>query len=175
MVKLAVSCLAVLLAFVLGLPLLVVAGARAKPAEPASLTVPAGGTDARAEVVLGAARSALGTPYVWGGASPSAGFDCSGLVQWAYRQAGINLPRTTAEQIRSGVAIDRAELRPGDLVFSRGGRPVHDFGHVGIYVGDNKIIIAPHSGEVVSLRPLRPGTVQAARRVLADQTSPGAR
>lgn len=175
MVKLAVSCLAVLLAFVLGLPLLVVAGAGAKRAEPASLTVPAGGTDARAEAVLAAARSVLGTPYVWGGASPSAGFDCSGLVQWAYRQAGINLPRTTAEQIRSGIAVDPYELRPGDLVFSRGGRPVRDYGHVGIYAGDNKIIIAPYSGEVVSVRPVRPGTVQAVRRVLPDQTSPGPR
>lgn len=175
MVKLAVSCLAVLVAFVLALPLLVVAGAGAKPAEPASLTVGVGGTDARAEVVLGAARSVLGTPYVWGGASPSAGFDCSGLVQWAYRQAGINLPRTTAEQIRSGIAVDPAELRPGDLVFSRGGRPVHDFGHVGIYAGDNKIIIAPHSVEVVSVRPVRPGTVQAVRRVLPDRTSAEAR
>lgn len=175
MVKLVVSGLAVLLAFVLGLPLLVVAGAGARPAEPASLPVPAGGADARAEVVLAAARSVLGTPYVWGAASPSTGFDCSGLVQWAYRQAGVNLPRTTAEQIRSGIVVDPAELRPGDLVFSRGGRPVRDYGHVGIYVGDNKVIIAPHSGEVVSLRPLRPATAQAARRVLADQTTSEAR
>ncbi|HUP68574.1 MAG TPA: C40 family peptidase [Acidimicrobiales bacterium] len=170
MAKIAVSCLVVLLAFGVGMPLLVVAGARSGPATAAVAAV--GTTDDRVEAVLAAARSVLGTPYVWGGASPSAGFDCSGLVQWAYRQAGVTVPRTTAELIRTGVAVDLTDLRPGDLVFSRGGRPVRDFGHVAIYAGDNTVIIAPHSGEVVSVKPLRPGSVQAVRRVLHGEATP---
>ena len=118
--------------------------------------------------VVGAAMTQLGVPYVWGGASPTSGFDCSGLVQWAYAQIGVALPRTTREQILVGSAATVDELRPGDLVFSRSlrdGRMV-DLGHVAIYAGGGKVIVAPRTGDVVSLRPLRVESVQAVRRVL---------
>ena len=84
----------------------------------------------------------LGVPYRWGGASP-AGFDCSGLVMYVYAQIGIALPHYTVAQYRLCVPVTRAELQPGDLVFFDG------LGHVGIYIGANQFIHAPHTGDVV--------------------------
>ena len=104
--------------------------------------------------VVTVARRFVGvTPYLWGGTTP-AGFDCSGLVQFAYREAyGINLPRTSRQQFHAGVFIppNRSDLmRPGDLVFfSRTGRP-ENIHHVGIFVGNNRMIHAPSSGRFVS-------------------------
>jgi cell wall-associated NlpC family hydrolase len=106
--------------------------------------------------VVAVAMTQLGAPYVWGGAS-SGGFDCSGLVQWAYSQNGVALPRTTSQQLLVGLPVGAEELRPGDLVFSRSirdGRAVA-FGHVAIYAGGGQVIVAPRTGDVVSLRPLR--------------------
>jgi cell wall-associated NlpC family hydrolase len=120
------------------------------------------------EAVVAAAMTQLGVPYVWGGSSPAEGFDCSGLVQWAYTQTGVGLPRTTAEQILEGAPVSVNELRAGDLVFSRSvrdGRTV-DLGHVGIYAGGGKMVVAPRTGDVVSLRPLNPVSIQAIRRIL---------
>ncbi len=88
------------------------------------------------------AESYLGVPYVYGGASPS-GFDCSGLVMYVYAQLGISLPHNAAAQYASLPHISRSQLQPGDLVFFYG------FGHVGIYVGGNTVIHAPHTGTVV--------------------------
>ena len=127
-------------------------------------SVAAGSGDA----VVAAALTQLGVPYVWGAETPGVGFDCSGLVQWAYAQIGVNLPRTTFGQIGSGVAVSVAELRPGDLVFSQGlenGQRI-DGGHVAIYAGGGYVVVAPHSGDVVSLRPLDPSGVQAIRRIV---------
>ena len=86
----------------------------------------------------------LGVPYRWGGASPS-GFDCSGLVMYVYAQLGISLPHYTVAQYRMGVAVSRSQLQPGDLVFFDG------LGHVGIYIGQNQFIHAPHTGDVVKV------------------------
>jgi cell wall-associated NlpC family hydrolase len=119
------------------------------------------------DAVVAAAMSAIGTPYVWGGASPETGFDCSGLVQWAYARAGVAVPRTTSDQVRVGVPVPADQLAPGDLVFTRGGRPAHDLGHVAIYVGGGRVIVAPHPGTDVALQQLDSQRVQAARRVLA--------
>jgi len=104
--------------------------------------------------VVNVARRFVGvTPSLWGGTTP-AGFDCSGLVQFSYREAyGINLPRTSRQQFNAGVFIppNRSDLmRPGDLVFfSRTGRPA-DIHHVGIFVGNGRMIHAPSSGRLVS-------------------------
>ena len=90
----------------------------------------------------------LGTPYVWGGASPS-GFDCSGLAMYVYAQVGISLPHNAAMQYDSvGVYVSRSDLQPGDLVFFDG------LGHMGIYIGGGQFIHAPHTGDVVKISSL---------------------
>lgn len=99
---------------------------------------------------VAAAESVLGTPYVWGGTSPQTGFDCSGLVQWAYAKAGVSLPRTAAEQQTIGVQVPSlAQAQPGDLVFY--GDPAY---HAAIYAGNGMVIQAPMTGENVQLAPV---------------------
>jgi cell wall-associated NlpC family hydrolase len=115
-----------------------------------------GGDDAgpRALEAVAQVKKQLGTPYQWGGSSPSTGFDCSGLMQWAYAKAGIVIPRTSEQQIlaSNGKAVDRGHLRPGDLVFFRdAGGDVH---HVGISLGGDKFINAPHTGAKVRVDDL---------------------
>jgi cell wall-associated NlpC family hydrolase len=94
--------------------------------------------------VVGIAMRYLGTPYVWGGSSP-AGFDCSGFVAYVYGQVGVSLPHYTGAQWNMGVPVSRSDLQPGDLVFFDG------LGHVGIYIGGNSFIHAPHTGDVVRI------------------------
>ncbi|MGZ4736230.1 MAG: C40 family peptidase [Acidimicrobiia bacterium] len=107
----------------------------------------------------------LGVPYVYGAASPEDGFDCSGLVYWAFAQVGVQIPRVTYDQVRVGAPVALSELRAGDLIFTRGDVPVRDFGHVGMYVGSGIEINAPHTGAVVSLRTIEPAAIQAVRRI----------
>lgn len=98
------------------------------------------------------AKSLLGTPYMWGGTS-SKGVDCSGLVQLAYAKMGIHLPRTTYDQIKVGQKVGWNNLRPGDLVFSDfegTGKPTH----VVMYIGNGKVIAAPHTGTNVQIESL---------------------
>jgi cell wall-associated NlpC family hydrolase len=100
------------------------------------------------------AEKYLGTPYKYGGSSPQTGFDCSGLMQWAYAQSGIKIPRVTYTQIDApnGTPVRRTELLPGDLVFFRdAGGDVH---HVGMSLGGDKFIHAPHTGDVVKVSSL---------------------
>lgn len=94
------------------------------------------------------ARQLLGTPYRYGGNGPR-GFDCSGLVQYTHRLAGISVPRTTRGQLAAARAVSRSQLRVGDLIFFRlsGRRKVS---HVGIYVGQRRMIHAPSSGKRVA-------------------------
>lgn len=133
-----------------------------------SAELPIGDSAGAGEAAVAAALTQLGVPYVWGGTTPGVGLDCSGLVQWAYAQAGVTLPRTTAGQVTAGVPVAVIELRPGDLVFTRSirGGQVVEMGHVAIYAGDGHVIVAPRTGDVVSVRPLDPARVQAVRRVV---------
>lgn len=93
-----------------------------------------------------AALSRLGRPYVWGATGPDR-FDCSGLVQWSYRQAGVHLDRTTYQQINDGIPVPRSQIRPGDLVFPHAG-------HVQMAIGNNLVVEAPYSGATVRISPL---------------------
>jgi hypothetical protein len=113
-----------------------------------------GSAGPRALAAVAEAKKYLGTPYKWGGSSPSTGFDCSGVVQWAYAKAGIQIPRTSEQQIlaSNGKPVDRSHLRPGDLVFFRdAGGDVH---HVGISLGGDKFLNAPHTGAKVRIDDL---------------------
>ncbi|HEX3268021.1 MAG TPA: NlpC/P60 family protein [Gaiellaceae bacterium] len=97
--------------------------------------------------VVGIAMRYLGTPYVWGGASPG-GFDCSGFVMYVFSQIGVSLPHNAAAQYGYGAPVSRDALQPGDLVFFDG------LGHVGIYVGGGSFIHSPHTGDVVKVSSL---------------------
>ena len=102
--------------------------------------------DGRAGIAVRAALSRLGRPYVWGATGPDQ-FDCSGLVQWSYAQAGIHLDRTTYQQINDGIPVPRSQVRPGDLVFPHAG-------HVQLAIGNNLVVEAPYSGASVRISPL---------------------
>jgi len=105
--------------------------------------------------VVSIAMQYLGVPYVWGGASPS-GFDCSGLVVYAFAQAGRpGLPHYTGALWNMGYAVGYSSLQAGDLVFFYGG------GHVGIYIGGGQFIHAPHTGDVVKISDMSPGSSYA--------------
>jgi cell wall-associated NlpC family hydrolase len=96
---------------------------------------------------VGAALSQLGTPYVWAGAAPG-GFDCSGLVMWAFAQVGVSLPHSSYAMYGYGVPVSRDQLEAGDIVFFDG------LGHVGIYIGNGQFVHAPHTGDVVKISSL---------------------
>jgi len=87
----------------------------------------------------------LGIPYVWGGASPSTGFDCSGFIMYVFAQIGVYLPHHAASQFAYGTPVSREQLAAGDLVFFDG------LGHAGIYIGGGQFVHAPHTGEVVKI------------------------
>ncbi len=100
--------------------------------------------------VAGLAAAMIGIPYVYGGQTPE-GFDCSGLVFYAYRETGIDVPRTSLAQYRAAKRIPVSAAQPGDLVFFRIGRQIS---HVGIYVGNNRFIHSPETGQTVKINDL---------------------
>jgi murein DD-endopeptidase len=122
-------------ALLLALPLIVAACATAVHEE-----------NSLADEAAGHAAAMLGKPYRFGGATP-AGFDCSGLVQYSYRQAGVRLPHNTEQQRLGAKPIARAELRRGDLIFFDQEGKKHS--HVGIYLGDGRFVHAPATGKSV--------------------------
>lgn len=102
----------------------------------------------KASKVIQIVKSKLGCKYVWGATGPNT-FDCSGLMQWSFKQIGVKLPRVSREQSVSGQYVSKANLKPGDLVFF--GHPVH---HVGMFLGNNEYIHAPQTGDVVKISKL---------------------
>jgi cell wall-associated NlpC family hydrolase len=118
------------------------------PSPPSPPSPPsAGATGGNTQVVAIALRY-LGVPYRWGSASPQTGFDCSGLVMYVFAQIGISLPHYAAAQYRYGTAVARDQLEPGDLVF------FDNLNHVGIYIGSDQFVHAPHTGDVVKISNL---------------------
>jgi len=108
------------------------------------------------------ATSQVGVPYVYGGTSPK-GFDCSGLVQWAYRKAGVSIPRTSEAQL-AGLPVATGNLKVGDLLFPHPG-------HVVMYLGGGQVVEAPHTGALVKIRKMTEGDRAAGVR-RPDPNSP---
>jgi cell wall-associated NlpC family hydrolase len=97
------------------------------------------------ERVAAIALREVGVPYRWGGISPASGFDCSGLVYWAYGRLGISVPHSSYALYDRGRQIPRRRMKPGDVLFFFG------LGHVGIYLGHGRMVHAPHSGTRVQV------------------------
>ena len=135
-------------------PVKLVAAAQPAPAKPA---VPAAA--ARRGSAMAIAMGKLGSPYRWGAAGPGA-FDCSGLVYWSYRQAGLTLPRSSRAQSQVGAAVSKGALQPGDLVFFY--RPVS---HVAIYIGNGRVVHASTAGKPVKISNLNDMPFTSARRI----------
>jgi cell wall-associated NlpC family hydrolase len=142
---------------------------------PAGWSLPAG-TPQAIQTTIAYALAQLGKPYIWGGTGP-AGYDCSGLVMMAYQAAGIDLPRTTFQQVDSGTPVySLSQLQPGDLLFTAGSDgTASDPGHVGLFIGDGLVEQAPETGEPIMLTPLagywQQNTV-AMRRVASLRSPP---
>jgi cell wall-associated NlpC family hydrolase len=132
-------------------------GARGDLTTPGAATAEA--PNSRAAAAVSYAYAKLGSPYVWGATGPDA-FDCSGLIQAAYRSAGISLPRTTYAQIDAGRRVSRSELLPGDLVFFYSG-----ISHVGLYIGNGQMIHAPNPSAPVRVAPIDEMPFAGATRV----------
>ncbi len=122
----------------------------------------------KGQLVVETAKKYLGVPYVWAGTSPS-GFDCSGLVQYVFRELGVSLNRVAADQTAHGIPVTRENLLPGDIVFFHNTNKYTRINHVGIYVGDGNFIHAPQTGDVVKISTLDSGyyagTFVTARRI----------
>jgi cell wall-associated NlpC family hydrolase len=123
-----------------------------------------------AQDVVKSAYSQIGKKYVTGGSSPRQGFDCSGLVWWAFKQHGIKVPRITTDQAKAGTSASLAHLRPGDIVvFRTGGRSRRGL-HTGIYAGNGTFIHSPSRGDKVRTEsiddPVWQEKLIAARRVI---------
>jgi cell wall-associated NlpC family hydrolase/SLT domain-containing protein len=120
------------------------------------------GAGKTAAAVIKVAMKYLGVKYVWGGSTPK-GFDCSGLLQYSFRQIGVSLPRTAAQQQRAGKKVKMSDVRPGDLMFN--GDPAH---HVVMCIGGGRLIEAPHTGAVVRVRSFKPSEFTNAVRILGS-------
>jgi peptidoglycan DL-endopeptidase CwlO len=139
---------------------LVVPGSPSAAGLAGAAPTPAGGqpgaalTSVQVLAMLRAAVSRVGMPYVWGAAGPGS-FDCSGLVQWSFRQAGVVMPRVAADQARTGPAVGVSQLRPGDLLFYHTDPTAPGYiSHVAIYLGGGRMIQAPQPGMTVEIVPV---------------------
>jgi cell wall-associated NlpC family hydrolase len=145
------SRVAIILAFLFAAPVAFVTPAQAdERGMAANINARIGSlVDSAGELAL-SAMGFIGIPYRLGGAAPETGFDCSGLVQYVFREvAGLVLPRSSFDQIHQGTAVAREDLQPGDLVFFNTMRATAS--HVGIYIGDNRFIHAPRRGKTVEI------------------------
>lgn len=120
------------------------------------------------EQVIANAETQLGVPYVWGGTTPDVGFDCSGLLQWAFQEAGVSIPRVTHDQWNAGSKVEWDDLERGDLLFWRSDPTAPDYiSHVAIYLGDGQMLEAPRTGLNVRVTSVRTNDYAGAVRVHA--------
>ena len=118
----------------------------------------------RAERAVKVALEAVGTPYRWGGESPATGFDCSGLVRWAYGRVGIDLPHNSYALYSEGRRVREARMEPGDVLFFEG------LGHVGLYIGNGRMVHSPETGRNVEVARLA-GTNYGSRLIAARRVA----
>lgn len=118
------------------------------PAAPGGPPAPGGG----AQEAVQAAESQVGVPYQWGGESPGQGFDCSGLTQWSWAQAGVAIPRVAADQYDAIPHVPLSDIEPGDLIFWDDG--TNSIQHVAIYIGNGNVVTAPETGERIRIQPI---------------------
>ena len=137
----------------------VAAAPKAPPAPPAPSSLPAPARDV-GPIVVNAALTRLGAPYVWAGTGPDA-FDCSGLVVWSFRQAGLTLPHSSQALASGGQPVPLDLMRPGDVISL-----FPDASHVGIYVGDGRMIHAQFEGEPVVVESLYRAPIHNVRRYM---------
>lgn len=139
-----------------------VASANLSSSTPTTAAGQVQGIPGTAEAFLEKVRSYIGVPYVWGGTDPKTGLDCSGLVQTAARDVGVNLPRVTYDQRHAGIEVNGIKnARPGDLIIT------NNSGHVVVYAGNGRIIHAPRPGLKVQEAPLSDaGEIVTIRRVM---------
>lgn len=117
-------------------------------------------TSSKYNKVLSAMKSQIGKPYLYGGSSPSTGFDCSGLMQWGFKQAGINIGRTTYDQVKAGSAVNVNSAKPGDLLVYSSKE------HIGMYIGNGQWIESPRTGKNVRISNVPWNKIGYARRVI---------
>jgi len=130
-------------------------------------------TAAQLTAALKAAESKRGLPYVWGAAGPSS-FDCSGLVEWSFAQAGVSMPRVAADQARTGPSVPVTRLQPGDLLFYHTDPTDPGYiSHVAIYLGNGWMIQAPQPGMDVEIVPARFGSQFAGAIRVYPRTASG--
>ena len=138
----------------------------------ASAAGASGGTASESAVVA-EAQKYIGVPYLWGGTDPAKGLDCSGFTQLVYGNLGIDLPRVSAQQATAGSPVaSLAAARAGDLVFFDYSKDRPGIDHVGIYLGNGKMVAAPQPGEAVKVQDV--GNPSVIRRVLPAQAPPAA-
>jgi hypothetical protein len=131
------------------------------------------GATASESAVVAQAQKYIGVPYLWGGTDPSKGLDCSGFTQLVYGNLGIDLPRTSSQQATAGKPVASLnDARPGDLVFFDYSTGRAGVDHVGVYIGNGKMIAAPQEGESVKVQDV--GNPTVIRRVLPQQTTTAA-
>jgi soluble lytic murein transglycosylase-like protein len=136
-------------------------------------SVVAGAGTASETAVVTEAQKYLGVPYLWGGTDPATGLDCSGFTQLVFGNLGIDLPRVSAQQATAGKAVPSlASARPGDLVFFDHDSSRAGIDHVGIYLGDGRMVAAPQPGESVKIQDV--GDPVAIRRVLPESSATAA-
>jgi len=124
------------------------------------VTLPSDISD-KSKALIEESEKYLRIPYLWGGESPT-GFDCSGLMQYVFNSQGINIPRTSQEQQSAATTISMSEIKPGDLVFNK----ASDATHVGMYIGNDMYIQAPHTGDVIKISILSTSNMKYVGRVL---------